>query len=500
MIMSKIAIPWQKRLEVKVLFSILLGFTIFISLFSFYTLKQTRINMRLHSEEYGETLTNSISKIVAEELYLNNTENIAQIIAKIVTNEDHVKSIRIFTRTGEAVVFPLEGIGDTAHGISYKKKVITAAGTRDETEVGRLEVVYTLHSFHEIYYLHVLTAFYAAIIFFLFFALLFYMLFRYFILKPIKVLTAGTTIIASGNLSHRIIVENADEIGMLASAFNEMSFKLRSAKEQIEELNITLENKVCARTRELINANRTLKETQYQLVESGKMAAVGLIGMSVAHELNNPLEGIIGYVQLIRKQLEKDGFSSQQKEELVKYLGYIDTSSNRCRHIVDNLLDYSRQTKREFMSIDVHDSLDATLELMEYQFLKWEMKIVKRYYPQPVFVMGNKGRLEQVFINLIANAHHAMPAGGELQIITDIRSGEDAPSILISFRDTGCGIEKEKLATIFQSFITSEKGAKNIGLGLSICKQIIKEHQGIIKVESELSIGTTFTIILPYQE
>lgn len=456
--------------------------------------------MLQHSEEYGETLTKSISKIVAEDLYLEDTENIVRIIEKIVTNQDHVKLIRIEMNTGETVIFPPEGLRQTAHGILYKRPVIIASGTEDETEVGQLEVVYTLNTFHEIYYVYVLTAFYAAIIFFLLFAVLFYMQFRYFILKPIKVLTAGTTIIASGNLSHRILVENADEIGMLATAFNNMTFKLRAAKEQIEELNITLENKVNARTRELSTANRTLKETQYQLVESGKMAAVGLIGMSVAHELNNPLEGIIGYVQLIRKQLTKDGLSEQQKTESIKYLGYIDTSSNRCRHIVANLLDYSRKTKKEFLPIDVHDALNTTLELMDYQFLKWNMKILKQYYPQPVFVMGNKDRLEQVFINLIANAHHAMPAGGELQITTDIRSGEDIPSIFISFRDTGCGIEKEKLDTIFQSFITSEKGAQNIGLGLSICKQIIKEHQGIIKVDSELSIGTTFTIILPYQQ
>jgi two-component system, NtrC family, sensor kinase len=497
--MRKNQVPWTKRLEIKLLFSILLGFTIFIAIFSFHTLRRARLDMLKHSEAYGNTLTASICRILSEELYLKNRKNIAQIIERLVANEKHLKLLRVFTRDGEIITFPPEGLGAEDQGILYKKKVFNGIGTKDEIEVGRLEVVYTINTFQEIYYLHVVTAFYAAIVFFLLFALLFYGLFRYFVLNPIKTLTAGTTIIASGNLLHTIIIDNSDEIGLLASSFNEMTFKLRTAKEKIQELNKTLENKVHERTRELMNANQNLKDTQYQLVESGKMAAVGLIGMSVAHELNNPLEGIIGYVQLIRLQFSEDEFETNKKEEVLKYLGYIDTSSTRCRHIVDNLLNYSRKTKKEFVPVDVHALIEATLELMEYQFTKWKLKILKHYCSFSPVVMGNQDRLQQVFINLIANAHHAMPTGGELQIKTDAHTIHGTKNVLISFRDTGCGIEKEKLHTIFQSFITSEKGQKNIGLGLSICKQIIKDHRGIIRVESELSVGSTFTIILPSQ-
>jgi two-component system, NtrC family, sensor kinase len=247
----------------------------------------------------------------------------------------------------------------------------------------------------------------------------------------------------------------------------------------------------------LQQSNKELKETQFQLVQSGKMAAIGLMGAGIAHELNNPLVGIIGYIQLVLMRLRKGELNSDEYETVQKNLVYVEKEAQRCKRIVDDLLNYARESKKYFEPVDLKRTLEQTVSIMEFQLKKWRLSVTKKFPDEQLVVMGASDKLQQVYINLISNAHHAMPEGGDLFICIDsyVDNGERFARIV--FEDTGCGIPPEECDKVFQSFFSSKRDMNNLGLGLSISNQIIQEHKGKITVASELGTGTTFTIVLP---
>ena len=253
-----------------------------------------------------------------------------------------------------------------------------------------------------------------------------------------------------------------------------------------QELNI-LYKKEQERRKALEEALIKLKETQEELVQSAKLAAVGQLAAGVAHEINGPLMAIIGYADLLKSKAKDD--DGQQK-----WLGIISSESERISGIVKELLSFSRKSEPKFTLSSINDIIEATLLITEHTLSRYKgVKVNTKLSPSLPSVYADKGQLQQVFMNLILNAAQAMPEGGELTIRTKC----DEKSIVIEFEDTGCGISKENLKKIFSSFFTTKGEGKGTGLGLSIVKGIVEKHKGEISVESEEGVGTTFKVCLP---
>ncbi|RKY41064.1 MAG: hypothetical protein DRP85_07255 [Candidatus Makaraimicrobium thalassicum] len=277
---------------------------------------------------------------------------------------------------------------------------------------------------------------------------------------------------------------------MKATAERELEEKLR--KTRLALMNM-LED-MTGDKKAIENAYHELKETQDKLVQSEKMAAVGQLGAGVAHELNNPLGGILGYAQFILAKMQKENFNISDFKICGQYLKYIEKEAQRCKTIVRNLLIFSRKPDRAYETIDIKEVIDYTLALVISQLKLKKIKITTDFAPDIEKISGNINQLQQVFMNLMINAQQAMPGGGELKISAYKKSDQE---IAIEFADTGCGIAKENLGRVFDAFFTTKQGLKATGLGLSISYQIIKEHKGTITAQSEEGRGAVFMITLP---
>ena len=325
-------------------------------------------------------------------------------------------------------------------------------------------------------------------------------------IKPVKRLVQATERIANGDLSHAVEVTAKDEIGILASSFNQMTISLKESREKIEEYNRTLENKVRERTielektnRDLANALKSLKETQSQLIQVEKMAAVGQLAAGVAHELNNPLGGILGYSQFALEKINQKPlcqFSTEDKNSFMQYLTDIEKQTKKCRTIIQSLLKFSRASHlEEFELININQVLRETFVFTQHQIVKNKVNLVQELTEPLPQIAGHPSQLQQVFTNLILNAVQAMSGGGTLRVKSKLR--KDSSEIEVSFSDTGIGIAEENLNKVFEPFFTTKKVGEGTGLGLSVSYGLIKDHCGEIQVESQKNQGTTFIVILP---
>lgn len=267
---------------------------------------------------------------------------------------------------------------------------------------------------------------------------------------------------------------------------------------QVQEYTRNLEKT----NRELQNALKSLKETQVQLIQVEKMAAVGQLAAGVAHELNNPLGGILGYAQFALEKINRKPFSQfnhQDSADLLQYLGDIEQQTKRCRSIIQNLLKFSRASrKEEFEPTDVNEVIRETLTFTRHQVEKSKVRLVENLDEHLPSVRGHASQLQQVFTNLVLNAVQAMPQGGTLTTSTILN--QDEKTIEISFTDTGLGISKENRDKVFEPFFSTKKVGEGTGLGLSVSYGLIRNHGGEIKVASEPGRGTTFTVVLPASE
>jgi two-component system NtrC family sensor kinase len=272
----------------------------------------------------------------------------------------------------------------------------------------------------------------------------------------------------------------------------------KKLERQVEEYTHNLERT----NRELEEALKSLKEAQFQLIQAEKMVAVGQLAAGVAHELNNPLGGILGYSQFALEKINQKPicqFDQEDTESFLQYLKDIEQQTKRCRAIIQSLLKFSRASrKEEFEPTDVNSVLKETFMFIKHQVEKNRVKLVERLADSLPLINGQPSQLQQVFTNLILNAVQAMPEGGTLTIHS--RTKEDHQAIEISFTDTGAGIPEENLSKIFEPFFTTKKVGEGTGLGLSVSYGLIKNHGGEIKVQSQKGQGTTFTVILPVKE
>ena len=281
---------------------------------------------------------------------------------------------------------------------------------------------------------------------------------------PINKLVSANEEVATGNLDTSVNIRTNDELQYLGDSFNEMVSALRKRDEQLREF-----------------------ATQ-KIMESERLALIGQLSANVAHELNNPLQGIVTYSHLL---LESDA----REEPTKAYVEKIVSQANRSRDIIRGLLDFSRQRTPDKTLCKVNRILDECISLVENQALFINIHIVKRFQPDLPMIVIDPSQIERVFMNILINAAEAMEGEGILTIATNYVADDETIEIALS--DTGHGINEEHIEKIFDPFFTTKDVGHGTGLGLAISYGIVKRHKGAITVESELEKGTTFTVKLP---
>lgn len=308
---------------------------------------------------------------------------------------------------------------------------------------------------------------------------------RRVVVKPVSRLVKGTQEVSRGELAHEIPVRAADEIGALAASFNHMTHSLRRAHAEIESLMQGLERQVEERT-------AALRAAQSQLIQSEKMASLGKLSASIAHEINNPLAGILTYAKLLLRALREGPLEEARRAGFVRNLDLVERETQRCTAIVRNLLDFARQREPTLKEMDVNTCLDEALSLLRNQMGIQGVALERRLEPLPP-AHADFGQLRQAFLNVVLNACQAMPRGGTL-IVTSRVAGEQ-PAIEIEVADTGVGIPPEHLQKILDPFFTTKE--KGTGLGLSVVYGVIERHGGKLDIRSEVGKGTSVVIRLP---
>ena len=241
--------------------------------------------------------------------------------------------------------------------------------------------------------------------------------------------------------------------------------------------------------RERLQMERALRDTQEQLLQSEKLAAMGRLTSQIAHELNNPLYGIMNTLELLKTEIPADN-----KRRKILEMALSETV--RLSDLLRKMLSFSKPDQEERHPVDINSVLDEILLLHEKQLKENDINMSATFAEGLGLVNASKNQLRQVFLNMVANARDAMPGGGTLSVVTD----DDSDTVYVKVTDTGTGIREEHLDKIFDSFFTTKGEVKGVGLGLSVCYGFIEDHGGDIEVKSQVGEGTTFTITLPVHE
>ncbi len=298
--------------------------------------------------------------------------------------------------------------------------------------------------------------------------------------RPIQDLLQHTQMVADGKLDTTMQLTSRDELGELAASFNRMTVSLKKAHDELAEWTRTLEERVEERTRE----NRQMHA---QLARSEKLSSLGQMATGIAHEINNPMTGILLYANLIT---DDPRFSPGLKDDM----HVIISETERCANIVKQLLDFARENKPENCWNSLNTIIATALSLLEHQAIFQNINIERHFAPELPAIFSDPWQLEQVFINIILNASQAITDAGSVVITTGLC--DENRSVFADIRDNGCGIPEEELDRIFDPFFTT-KDEGGTGLGLSVSYGIVNNHGGEIQVTSVVGRGTTVSIRLP---
>jgi two-component system, NtrC family, sensor kinase len=239
-----------------------------------------------------------------------------------------------------------------------------------------------------------------------------------------------------------------------------------------------------------------LKQDFNYLIQEDRMISLGKLVASCVHEINNPIQGLLTFSRLMETILAKGQPTPKDLEEFKEYLALMTPELERCGRIISGLLSFSRESAVEYTSINLNAVLEAVIALTHHKLELQDIQFTLHLHPAPLMVRGNANRLEQCLLNLIFNAIEAMPAGGNLAVVSQLDPIQN--QVLVEIRDTGSGISAGNLNHIFEPFFTTKEAGQGTGLGLSIVYGIVKNHGGDISVESEVGKGSTFLLKFPH--
>ena len=301
------------------------------------------------------------------------------------------------------------------------------------------------------------------------------------LLRPVGEMVSVSQSIAADDLSRRVHVTDQSELALLSSSFNDMLDRISEMKSQLEQWAKTLEQKVDERTQQLV-------KVQTQVARQQRLASVGQLAAGVAHEINNPLGGILTFGSLMLEDLPHDSPHREDLEEIVR-------QAVRCRKIVTELLEFSRQHEAYMATADVNQLVSRTLALLEKQALFHNINVTRDLHPDLPMTVVDESQMQQVFMNIILNAVDAMNGQGNLTVET--RHDDKKNQVSVRITDTGCGIPQDIQEAIFDPFFTTKDPGEGTGLGLAVACRIAQAHGGRTEVESEVGKGTTLTVFLP---
>jgi two-component system NtrC family sensor kinase len=364
------------------------------------------------------------------------------------------------------------------------------AHSAEQTVLGVLDIVYPLERIDRTMRYNTITIVSLSLGFVVLAAVLVGLLVQRTVYRPLRDLQDGAARLAGGDLDQPIPVRSQDELGQLAESFNAMMHALRGSRVELEQWGHTLEQKVEAATRDLHRA-------QAEAARGEKLASVGLLAAGIAHELNNPLTGVLTFSSLVRKQLPEGSPEAEDLDLVIQ-------ETRRCAAIIRRLLDFAREKTPEKNYADLNALVRKTVLLIGQSAQAAGIDIVLDLDESLPLAWIDESLVEQVIMNMLVNAQHAIGSDGRITVRTRLRknargaAAEPRQSMAeIAIADTGCGIPRENLPKIFDPFFTTKGVGKGTGLGLSVSHGTIEAHGGTIEVDSTVDVGSEFRILLP---
>ncbi len=307
--------------------------------------------------------------------------------------------------------------------------------------------------------------------------------------NPLNKLIKASRAVANGDINTRLEIKSnqLDDMRTVSVAFNNMLDNLQIATTELENWSQQLEYKVQKKSEELGTA-------QSELIHIERLASLGKLSSSVAHEINNPLSGILVYTKLVHKLLSNPDMTSERKEAMLKHLKMIEAETKRCGDIVKGLLDFSKKDQEDFESKHLHEILRETYNLMSHPAKIANISFITDFSAKSDIIHCSPNQIKQACVAMIVNCQEAVTENGEIIMRT---SNPDQETVKLEICDNGIGISTEDLPHIFEPFFSTKQQARGIGLGLPIVHGIIQSHKGKIQVKSEPGQGTTISIFLP---
>ena len=313
---------------------------------------------------------------------------------------------------------------------------------------------------------------------------------RRFVQRPILKLIAGTRAVSEMNLDRPIEIDGSEELAELARSFNAMRERLKLAMAEIHRATQQLETRVQERTAQL-------EATQRKLIQTDRLASLGQLAASVAHEINNPLSGVLNLSMLMQRIIDQDGIPPGRVEEVRGYLSQVTGETTRASRIVSDLLAFARRSKPLEEPADLNALVRKTVALVDHKLRLQNVEIETWLDAALPPVPCDASQIQQVILNLVLNAAEASAKGGRIALFTRAVPGGDFVELVVE--DHGCGIHADNLPRIFDPFFTTKDEGKGVGLGLAVVYGIVQSHSGDIEVASAPGRGTRFTVTLPLQ-
>ena len=524
-----------KTLKFKIALYLAVGLTVVLALYTVLMIKQQRQELLDTAVAHVMQLSDAIIRSTNFMMLQNQPYSVHRIIADVARDKD-IDRVRIFSKNGKVIDSthasevglvldrkaegcischltdpPRKRFGEgdrarifvTADGkrmvgimqVIHNEPSCEAAGCHvrvaQQPVLGVVDIVYSLEAIDQKIRSSAMRIVEFSLAFVLLAATCVSVLVHRLVYVPLRDLETGARRLASGNLDQVIPVRSADEFGQVAGSFNAMTTALRESQSQLRESASTLEQKVKERTLQL-------RAAEAEATQREKLAAVGLLASGVAHEINNPLTGVLTFSHLVRQKMPDGSVEAEDMDVVIR-------ETKRCASIIRRLLDFARRKTPEMKFTDLNAMIQDVVRFIDRAAHLHDTAIEIDLDPDLPRVWVDEDQVKQVVMNMLVNAQHATERGGSIVVRSRRCPASAEPDsgakpvemIEIAIIDTGCGIPEQDLQRIFDPFFTSKGVGKGTGLGLSVSHGIVEAHGGTIKVESTVGKGSAFHVYLP---